>query len=112
MADLLRVESFTVSVETDSGPLLLAEQVEFVVRRGETLCIAGESGSGKSVTVQSIVRLLEFTAPLRLFGHAQLGETDLLELDQTAMSNIRGTRIGIVFQEAMEALNPTMRVGA
>ncbi|HWL59884.1 MAG TPA: ABC transporter ATP-binding protein [Microbacteriaceae bacterium] len=112
MSALLRVTDFTVEVETDNGRLALAEEVGFAVRRGETLCIAGESGSGKSVTVLSIARLLEFTAPIRLSGSATLDGIDLVAQDQLEMSRLRGARIGVVFQEAMEALNPTMRIGA
>jgi oligopeptide/dipeptide ABC transporter ATP-binding protein len=111
MTSLLTLEDFTVRVENDSGILTLADRINLTVEAGETLCIVGESGSGKSVTMLSVVRLLEFTAPVLLSGRALLHGTDLVGLSQREMADVRGRRIGVVFQEAMEGLNPSARIG-
>jgi oligopeptide/dipeptide ABC transporter ATP-binding protein len=84
--------------------------VSFVVRRGETLALAGESGSGKSVTALSILRLVP--PPGRIVsGSIRFESRDLLTLDEPDLRRVRGARIGFVFQEPMTALNPVFSVG-
>lgn len=107
---LFELRGFTVDVNGDRGTTRLAEQIELSLDAGQTLCVVGESGSGKSVTLLSAVRLLELTAPVELAGEAMLGGTDLLAQSQRQMATIRGRRIGMIFQEAMDALNPTRTV--
>ncbi len=87
------------------------EDVSFELRAGETLGLVGESGSGKSVTALSIVRLV--MPPGRVAaGRIDLGDTNLLDLDEPAMRAVRGRRIGFVFQEPMVALDPVYTIGA
>ncbi len=107
----LRLDDFTVSVQTADGPVVLADGITLAVERGETLCVVGESGSGKSVTMLAALRLLDFTSSVSLTGRAEISGVDVVPLGQTAMSAIRGTKVGVVFQEAMEALNPSQRIG-
>ena len=77
----------------------------------ETLAVVGESGSGKSVTALSIMRLLPRHGARIAAGQVMLGERDLLRLSDSAMSRVRGNEIGMIFQEPMTSLNPTMTVG-
>jgi oligopeptide/dipeptide ABC transporter ATP-binding protein len=107
----LELTDFTVLLEGEGAPVALAEGIDLHVAEGETLCIVGESGSGKSVTMLSVARLLELTAPVRLEGGARVGDLDVLTLDQDQMAAVRAGEIGFVFQEAMEALNPTQTIG-
>jgi len=87
------------------------DDVSFSVSRGETLGLVGESGSGKSVTALSIVRLV--APPGRIAGgHILLDGIDLTGLDEASMRQVRGRRIGFVFQEPMTALDPVYTVGA
>jgi ABC-type dipeptide/oligopeptide/nickel transport system ATPase component len=92
-------------------PLKAVDGVSFVVRRGKTLGIVGESGCGKSVTALSLLRLLE--EPARIVGGSVYfhGE-NLLEKPEREMERIRGARIALVFQEPGKALNPLYTIGA
>jgi oligopeptide/dipeptide ABC transporter ATP-binding protein len=83
--------------------------VSLSVESGQVLGLVGESGSGKSVTSLAIVRLLPPQA--RLAGRIEFEGRDLLGLGENQMRQLRGARIGMVFQEPMTALNPVMRVG-
>jgi peptide/nickel transport system ATP-binding protein len=88
--------------------------VQFGLRRGEVLGLVGESGSGKSVTSLAIMRLLPSQTVVGgkiLFGVNGSASEDLLQLDAEAMRRLRGSRISMIFQEPMTALNPVMRVG-
>jgi peptide/nickel transport system ATP-binding protein len=108
---LLDVEGLTVGFNTESGPIRVVEDVSFAVAAGETLGLVGESGCGKSVTAQTIMRLLP-SPPARIDGGAIRFEgEDLAHLSEARMRRVRGDRIGMVFQEPMTSLNPTLRVG-
>ena len=88
-----------------------ADGVSFEIARGEILTLAGESGSGKSVTALSILRMVP--PPGRIVAGSILFEgRNLLALDERELQRIRGSRIGFVFQEPMTALNPVFTVGA
>ncbi|WP_170111121.1 ABC transporter ATP-binding protein [Antricoccus suffuscus] len=108
---LLEVSDFRVSLEEPSKTTDLVRDVALAVERGKTLCIVGESGSGKTVTALSILRLLEFTSSVEVFGRADFDGQDLVALDQLQMAAVRGRRASVIFQECMEALNPTKRIG-
>ena len=77
---------------------------------GETLAVVGESGCGKSVTANSILRLIP-EPPGRIAGSIRFQGTDLLKLDEAAMRNIRGNDISMIFQEPMTSLNPVLTIG-
>ena len=111
-APVLTVQGLTVSVRTETGLRPLVEDLSFSLRRGETLAIAGESGSGKSITSLAIMGLLPPPAVRITGGSVLLGGTDLARLPEARMRGIRGDRIAMIFQEPMTSLNPVMTVGA
>ena len=110
-APLLSVERLTVGFNTEQGPVSVVEDVSFSLAAGEVLGLVGESGCGKSVTAQAIMRLLP-SPPSRIEGGRILfAGQDLAALPESQMRKIRGDRIGMVFQEPMTSLNPTQRIG-
>ena len=110
-APVLAVQGLTVSVRTEAGLLPLVSDLSFTLARGETLAIAGESGSGKSITSLAIMGLLPPPAVRVTGGQVRLGETDLISLPESQMQSIRGSRIAMIFQEPMTSLNPVMAIG-
>jgi peptide/nickel transport system ATP-binding protein len=109
---VLRVEGLCVSVRSGAGLKPLVQDLSFTLNRGETLAIAGESGSGKSITSLAIIGLLPPPAVRVTGGRVRLGTQDLTGLPEAALRSIRGDRIAMIFQEPMTSLNPVMTVGA
>jgi oligopeptide/dipeptide ABC transporter ATP-binding protein len=108
---LLAVEGLTIGFSTDDGYVRVVEDVSFTMRAGETLGLVGESGSGKSVTAQTIMRLLP-SPPSRIeAGRILFEDRDLAALRERDLRDIRGNDIGMIFQEPMTSLNPTMTIG-
>ena len=107
---VLSLDGLAVRVNTEAGPRPLVTDLAFDLHRGETLAIAGESGSGKSITALAIMGLLPNAAQVNA-GRVTLGGTDLLRLPEHAMRAIRGDRIAMIFQEPMSSLNPVLSVG-
>ncbi len=111
---LVEVSNLRVEFETGSGSVVGVENISFRVLPGETLCVVGESGSGKSVSALSLIRLVEFgggkitSGGLRYRGLE--GDIDLGRANDQLMRQIRGHRIGMIFQEPMTALNPVFTV--
>lgn len=103
---LLAVEKLSVQL-TDERKLV--DDVSFSMQKGEVFALVGESGSGKSLTALALMRLLP--GNMKLSGRVSLAESDLLSLSEAQMRQVRGGRIGMIFQEPMTALNPLMRVG-
>ncbi len=108
-AALLEVEGLAVALRDKAGTPVLHD-LGFTVRRGETLALVGESGCGKSVTSLAIMRLLP-PALRQCAGAIRLEGQDLGQLSQRAMRALRGGRIGMIFQEPMTSLNPSLRIG-
>jgi peptide/nickel transport system ATP-binding protein len=106
---ILAVRDLSVDARTPEGLRPVLEDVSFTLHPGETLCLAGESGSGKSLTTLSIMRLLSLK--LRS-GSIRLAERELTTLSERAMRRVRGGEIAMIFQEPMTSLNPVMTVGA
>ncbi len=111
-ATILSVHDLTVSVRSQAGLLPLIKGVSFDLKRGETLAIAGESGSGKSITSLAIMGLLPPPAVRVTGGAITLGSSVLTTLPEAQMRSLRGNRIAMIFQEPMTSLNPVMTVGA
>jgi peptide/nickel transport system ATP-binding protein len=108
---VLAVRGLQVAARSDSGLIPLIEDLSFDLRRGETLAIAGESGSGKSITALACMGLLPQPAVRVTGGTIRLGDTELTGLPEARMQRIRGARIAMIFQEPMTALNPVMTIG-
>jgi peptide/nickel transport system ATP-binding protein len=109
-APLLSVEHLTTTFDVGGRRFNAVDDVSFTIRRGETLGLVGESGSGTSLTALSLIRLVP--PPGRLTGGRIVFEgRDLGGLGEREMRAIRGARIGLVFQEPMTALNPVLTIG-
>ena len=109
--DTLRVDSLSTSFRTERGILKAVDGVSFTVGKGEILGLVGESGCGKSVTSQSILRLYDEKYTAKYEGHIYLDGTDLLALSPREMRKMRGSRISMIFQDALSSLNPVFTVG-
>jgi len=96
---------------TRRGVVKAVDDISFSVRAGETLAIVGESGCGKSITALSLIRLIPSPPGRILAGSVTLDGTDLLQLDEAAMRDLRGNKISMIFQEPMTALNPLLTIG-
>jgi peptide/nickel transport system ATP-binding protein len=108
---VLQVQGLSVSAQTEHGLKPLVQDLSFDLCRGETLAIAGESGSGKSITSLAIMGLLPQPAVRVTGGSIHLGGKNLTRLPEPALRSIRGNRIAMIFQEPMTSLNPVMSVG-
>ncbi|MDM1706854.1 ABC transporter ATP-binding protein [Thiopseudomonas alkaliphila] len=106
---LLSIEQLSVSFTQGQQLSPAVKQVSLQLQPGETLALVGESGSGKSVTANAILRLLPASA--QMMGKILYQGEDLLSLPETAMQQIRGQQIAMIFQEPMSSLNPLQRIG-
>ncbi|MDP8162732.1 ABC transporter ATP-binding protein [Pasteurella skyensis] len=109
---LLEVKDLNVYLKTDDALVHAVQGISFDVEKGQTLGIVGESGSGKSVTSMSIMQLL----PENIVSYGDnseiiFEEQSILTLSEKEMRDLRGGRIGMIFQEPMTSLNPFMRIG-
>jgi len=109
-AAVLEVEGLSVDIATPHGALRAVRDVSFSVARGETLCIVGESGCGKSITSLAVMSLLPAAAKRRAKKLSLLGE-DLLAASPKRVNALRGNRMAMIFQEPMTALNPAYTIG-
>ncbi|MCJ7751315.1 MAG: ATP-binding cassette domain-containing protein, partial [Armatimonadetes bacterium] len=106
---VLDVRDLETRFATYRGVLRAVDGVSLSVRRGETLALVGESGCGKSVTALSIMRLVRHPGKI-VRGQVLFDGGDLLQKSRAAMRQIRGGRIGMVFQDPLSTLNPTLSV--
>jgi peptide/nickel transport system ATP-binding protein len=107
---LLSIRDLSVDYITDLGPVRAVDGVSLDVNRGEIVGIAGESGCGKSTLAQAILRLLPPPAVITR-GQILFEGTDILALDEAGLRELRWSRISMVFQSAMDALNPVIPIG-
>lgn len=110
-APALDVRDLTIRIDAEAGSFTVVEDMSLSVAAGETLCIVGESGCGKSITALSLLRLLPEAARVS-DGAIRLGDTDLLALSERATEDLRGDEIAMIFQEPLTALNPVMTIGS
>ena len=113
---IAQFENLRVEFETRDGTVVGVEDVSFHINPGETVCVVGETGSGKSVSSLSMMRLVEFgggsiAGGKLIFDRAKGGPINVANADQSLMRSIRGNEIGMIFQEPMTALNPVFTVG-
>ncbi|MCE7026626.1 ABC transporter ATP-binding protein [Jiella avicenniae] len=108
---VLAVEGLTVVVAGEDGPRPVVSNLSFALKRGETLSIAGESGSGKSMTSLAIMGLLPKPGARVAGGSVRLGESELTAMSEGEMRRVRGNRIAMIFQEPMTSLNPVLSIG-
>ncbi|MCY6383031.1 ABC transporter ATP-binding protein [Hoeflea prorocentri] len=109
-APILEVSGLNVFFDTPHGKLHAVRDVSLDIRRGEALGVLGESGSGKSVSFNSIMGLLE-TPPATIQGNVRYGDIDLLNASAEVKRSVHGDRISMVFQDAITSLNPALTVG-
>ena len=106
---LLEVENLGIQLNTSRGPAQAVREVSFVLKRGETLGLVGESGCGKSITALALMGLLPESAGVG--GSIKLDGNQLVGLSDADYCKLRGNRISMIFQEPMTALNPMHTIG-
>jgi oligopeptide/dipeptide ABC transporter ATP-binding protein len=111
LSRLLEVKNLHVHFKSKNQIVQAVRGVSFHVNKGEVLAIVGESGSGKSVTAKSIMKLLPEKSCLIPTGSILFHGEDIIKMQKKQLAEIRGCKIGMVFQDPMTSLNPTMKVG-
>ena len=106
---VLAVRDLTVTFPSDAGPVQAVRGVSYDLRSGEVLGIVGESGSGKSVSSMAVMGLLPKTA--RIAGSVRFKDRELLGLTEKQMTDVRGKKIAMIFQDPMTSLNPVYKIG-
>jgi oligopeptide transport system ATP-binding protein len=109
--NLLEVNDLRVSFHTYAGEVQAVNGISFTVAKGEVVAIVGESGCGKSVTAQSILKLIPMPPGKILSGEILYNEVDLVKQSEKELQRVRGKEIAMIFQDPMTSLNPTMKVG-
>ena len=111
MADVLKIENLHVSFDTYAGEVHAVRGVSLHVGEGEVLAIVGESGCGKSVTAQTVMKLNPMPPARIKEGSIDLCGEDIVAANEKKMQDIRGRLVSMIFQDPMTCLNPTMKVG-
>ena len=109
--NILEIKHLSTYFLTGEKPVRAVDDLSYSVKRGEFAAIIGESGSGKTVSALSILRLIPYPPGLIVDGSILFNGEDLLEYTDEQMRQLRGKRISMIFQEPSAALNPVMRVG-
>lgn len=111
MNTILDVKNLSVSFDVYGGAVQAVRDLSLAIGKGEAIAIVGESGSGKSVTARAIMRLIS-SPPGRIHeGSIWFNGQDLLQISEKEMQSIRGNKIGMIFQDPMTSLNPTLTIG-
>lgn len=106
----LKVENLSISFKTISGDVQAVRDINFELEEGETLAIVGESGSGKSVTTRAVMGILAGNARI-MSGSIMYDGEDLFKITEEEYQNIRGKKIGMIYQDPLSSLNPIMKIG-
>jgi len=111
--NILEVKDLKVSFSTYAGEVQAVRGVNFSLKRGEVVAIVGESGCGKSVTAQTIMRLIPTPPSVIKKGSSILfdGNKEITKMSDKDMEKVRGSEMGMIFQDPMTSLNPTMTIG-
>ena len=107
---MLKIDDLHVALDADAGLVRAIDGLQLALERGETFALVGESGCGKSMTALALMRLLPENGRVTA-GSVRLGDTEVLDLPESRMRDVRGGRIGMIFQEPSTSLNPVMKVG-
>ena len=107
---VLSVENLTINFRTINGMVKAVRGISFDLKRGETVAVVGESGSGKSVSIKAIMGILAGNAVVES-GKIMYEGQNLLEISEDEYHKIRGSKIGLIFQDPLSALNPIMKIG-
>src|SRR5580658_2308268 len=107
---ILEITDLSVDINLSRSTVKPVGNVSLSIEAGETLGLVGESGCGKTMTGLSIMRLLPNGGHI-VGGHLNFNGRDLADLDEETMRGVRGNEIGMVFQDPMTSLNPTMSIG-
>jgi oligopeptide/dipeptide ABC transporter ATP-binding protein len=108
---LLRIEGLVTRFHGDGQAVTAVDSIDLEVKPGEIFGLVGESGCGKSATCRSVIRLFGGAQAEIASGRILFEGSDLARLDERALEDLRGSRIAMIFQDPMAALNPTMRIG-
>ena len=111
MEEILKIDNLHVSFDTYAGEVHAVRGVSLEVNKGEVLAIVGESGCGKSVTAQTIMKLNPMPPARIKEGSIKLCGKDIVAASEKEMQDIRGQMVSMIFQDPMTCMNPTMRVG-
>ncbi len=111
MAPLLEIKGLKTHFATDDGMLQAVDGIDITLNKGETLCVVGESGCGKTVTAMSILKLIAMPPGRIVDGQILFEGRDLVPLTSNELDDIRAKEIGFIFQEPMTSLNPVLSVG-
>jgi len=111
MKELLRIENLRLYFDTEEGTVKALEDVNLSVKEGEIVGVVGETGSGKSITAMSILKLIPTPPARMLSGKIWFDNQEISSFDEEKMREIRGKKIAMIFQEPMTSLNPTFTVG-
>ena len=107
---LVEVEELTVRFVSREATVHAVNGVGFTLMPGEVLCVIGESGSGKSVTMRALMRLLPSRRAV-IAGRVRVGEHDILAMSERALRDLRGAQVSMIFQEPMTTLDPVYTIG-
>lgn len=107
---VLAINDLNIEIRGESGTFTVVSDMTLSVSAGETVCIVGESGCGKSMTALSLLRLLPEGIDVTK-GEITIDNTDFLKLDQRSVEDYRGEKIAMIFQEPLTALNPVLTIG-
>ncbi len=113
MSNILEIKRLTVEYKVPEGVIKALDKIDLYVKKGEILAVVGESGSGKTTLAHSIARLLPKNARIvegSIIFHTRKGPVDLTKISEEEMRKIRGSMIGMVFQDPMTYLNPVMKI--
>ena len=108
---VLEVRDLKISFDTIEGELKAVDGVSYQIKKGQTLGLVGESGCGKTVTALAVLRLLDTPPAIIKKGEIIFQNTNILEISEKQINDIRGNSIAMVFQEPMSSLNPVLSIG-